>query len=117
MAKNNLVKWIIGATSVAAFTGFIGVAKQFDATKANVSTANEGDVQSATTANEDATKQEWQQSENESFFGHEGREHDNDDEGEEGEHGGYFQDNTGNSSVSGNNTTTQPTQKHRSRAS
>ena len=42
MAKNNLVKWIIGATSVAAFTGFIGVAKQFDTTKANAATQRKG---------------------------------------------------------------------------
>lgn len=47
MAKNNLVKWIVGASSVLAFTGFIGMAKEFDASQTKAA-ASDGTVKDET---------------------------------------------------------------------
>lgn len=40
MAKHTLTKWAIGLSSVVAFTGFIGLSKQADATKAATQSAD-----------------------------------------------------------------------------
>lgn len=56
MAKSKLTKWIIGATGVAAFTGFIGGVHQFDTTKQSASAP----IVDTLKAETDAVKQEWQ---------------------------------------------------------
>lgn len=40
MAKHTLTKWVIGLSSVVAFTGFVGLSKQADATKAAAQSAD-----------------------------------------------------------------------------
>ncbi|WCN36354.1 hypothetical protein [Aneurinibacillus uraniidurans] len=39
MAKHTLTKWVISLSSVVAFTGFVGLSKQADATKAATQSA------------------------------------------------------------------------------
>lgn len=111
MAKNNMVKWVIGATSVATFTAFVGVAKQFDSTKTNTATASDVATQTVTNnSGTDTTKEEFKAT-NPSLFGeeeHKGKKHDDEEgeeEGEYSEHGGTTK-NSG-ASVSGNTNTTQ----------
>lgn len=123
MAKNNLVKWIIGAGSVAAFTSFVGIANGLDATKTNQASNGDGAVQTVTdTAGTDTTKQEFQSTQNQTYYGgegHEGEEGEGDENGEHGYYGNTAQ-NPG-STVNNNTTVTQPTtpapRKARSRAS
>lgn len=48
MANGKLVKWIVGATSVLAFTGFVGMAKDFDSTLQDKASASDDKVKKET---------------------------------------------------------------------
>lgn len=104
MAKNKLTKWIIGASSVAAFTGFIGTVQQFDATKQTAAAPIETAVQADTLNSEkDAVKAEWQVAVN-----------DSDDDDYKGED----MDNANTGSLNGGTTNvSQPAPTSRTRAS
>jgi len=60
MAKNKMSKWIIGAASVFAFTGFIGSLNQIDGTKESASGISNDKLDNATAYVEnDPVKEEW----------------------------------------------------------
>ena len=40
MAKNKGLKWIVGLSSVAVFTGFVGLSQKYDQSQSNVATTN-----------------------------------------------------------------------------
>ena len=105
MAKNKLTKWIIGAASIAAFTGFIGSINQLDATQQSASGKTNETVDNTTVAVEnDLVKEEWLHS---SYY----EEEEDDDHEEKAEY-----TTSRNSMNSGNGQTSQQPQI-RSRAS
>jgi hypothetical protein len=105
MAKNKLTKWIIGAASIAAFTGFIGSINQLDATKQSaLGPTNEIKDNTTTTVENDPIKEEWLHS---SYF----EEEDEDDHGEKAEYS------SSRNSMNGGNGQTSQQPQIRSRAS
>lgn len=95
MAQKKLTKWIVGAATVAAFTGFIGSINQLDGTKESATgTANDKWDQATAAVEEDQVKQEWLDS---TYY--EEYEDDDDDEDKYTKHSRkYFDDSYGQTS-------------------
>lgn len=63
MAKNKMTKWIVGAASVFAFTGFIGSINQLDETNPDTAgTVNDPWNHTTASVEQDLVRNEWMNS-------------------------------------------------------
>ncbi len=122
VAKNNLVKWIVGATSVLAFTGFVGLAKEFDSTQQNKASASDETVKSETINSvKDPVKDEFLGADSNQVYKdgekyeYKKKHHDDDDDDDDDDDNDNYENKGGYTQGSGN---TEPTtKKYRTRAS